>query len=283
MLRIAMPVKAMAQRFAFLLLIGAATGLLILGKADVLLMERLRTTVSDLLAPILTAMSQPIRATEAVVDNARELLNLRQENARLREENARLLAWQDVARRLEQDNARYRQLLHITSDPVSTFVSARVVGDSGSAFVRTMLLNAGTRDGVEKGQAVLGAEGLAGRIIEVGQRSSRLLLLTDLNSRIPIMLENSRYRGILAGDNSDQPRIDYLPINAQVSPGDRVITSGSGGLFPQGLPIGVIASVSDGTIRVQPLADWHRLEVVSAVRFNLPKPDTTEPRAGARR
>jgi len=282
MLRIAMPVKAMAQRFAFLLLVGAATGILILGKADVALMERLRTNVADFLAPVLTALGQPVRATEAVIQNARELLNLREENARLREENARLLSWQDIARRFEQDNARFRQLLHITSDPVSTFISARVVGDSGSAFVRTMLLNAGARDGLQKGQAALGAEGLAGRIIEVGQRSSRLLLLTDLNSRIPIMLENSRYRGILAGDNSDQPRIDYLPANAQVSPGDRVITSGSGGLFPSGLPIGVVASVSDGAIRVQPLVDWHSLEIVSAVRFDLPKPDTGE-RIGARR
>jgi rod shape-determining protein MreC len=137
--------------------------------------------------------------------------------------------------------------------------------------VRTALLNAGRRDGVEKGQSAVTGAGLAGRVIETGERSSRLLLLTDLNSRVPVTLEASRWRGILAGDNTARPRLLFLPNSAEVAVGDRVVSSGDGGVAPPGLPIGVVAQIAEGEIRVQPFVDWDRLEYLSVVRFELPR------------
>jgi len=271
-LRLAQPMKAAIQRFAFLLLAASAAALLVLGKADVALIERLRAAANDGALPILEVLRQPVAAVHSVIVEANELLNLRSENARLRQENARLLEWQDVARRYERDNASFRRLLKMTDGPVATFISAHVVGDSASAFVRTMLIDAGSRDGVEKGQAVVNDLGLVGRVIEVGQRSARVLLLTDLNSRIPITVESSHYRGIIAGDNTDRPRIEYLPPTAQVQVGDRIITSGDGGFLPPGLAIGQITSIDGGVIRAQPFVNWNRLDVVSLVRYSFPPP-----------
>ena len=115
----------------------------------------------DALAPVLNVIRQPVDAVQGMVRGINDILYLRSENARLRDENARLLAWREAAARYERENARLRNLLHVTGEPVTTFVTASVVGESASTFFRTMLLNAGTRDGVEKGQAAIAAEGLA--------------------------------------------------------------------------------------------------------------------------
>jgi rod shape-determining protein MreC len=270
-LRYAVPIRVLLHRFAYLLLVLMAFMLLVLGKAEVALIDRARVQAMDALAPILHVIRQPIDAVHGVVRGINDIIYLRSENARLREENARLLAWREAAVRYERENARLRNLLRVTGEPLTTFVSASVVGESASTFFRTMLLNAGARDGVEKGQAAVAPEGLAGRVIEVGQRSSRILLMTDLNSRIPVMLEQSRTRAILAGDNTDMPRLEYLPSSAQVSPGDRIITSGHGGGVPPGIPVGVIASVTDGVVRVQPFVAFDRLEVVSIARHGFAK------------
>ncbi|MCR9214539.1 MAG: rod shape-determining protein MreC [Proteobacteria bacterium] len=268
--KLAWPLKTIIQRFAFLALISLSIALLLLGKANIAVVEKLRTTTTDVLSPVLATISQPVDAFNQAVERVQKLTNIVEENERLREENARLLKWQAVGRSLSQENENYRQLLNALSDPLVLPITARVVGDSGGPFVRTLLLNAGRRDGVREGQAVVGPLGLVGRIAEAGEKSARVLLLTDLNSRIPAVLENSRYKGILVGNNSSSPTLEFLPTNAVVSPGDRVVTSGDGGMLPAGRPIGIISSVGERKIRVQTFTDWNRLEYVSVLRYDLP-------------
>ena len=269
--RLAVPVRVVVQRFAFVILIGAAFAIMILGKADTILVERLRLAITDAAAPVLEVISHPVSGLNAGVQEINQLWYLRGENVRLREEVARLSNWQGVARRLESENAVYRALLRSRSEPQVSFASARVIGDSGGPFVRTLLVNAGSRDGVADGQGVVAEAGLVGRIVAAGRRSSRILLVTDLNSRIPVVIEGSRHRALLAGDNSNFPRLTFLAGGARVVPGDRVVTSGHGGLLPSGVPIGTVATVDDATITVQPFVDWDRLEYVRILRFDLPR------------
>ncbi|WP_373089658.1 rod shape-determining protein MreC [Sneathiella sp.] len=268
--KMAWPLKTILQRSAFLALIALSIALLFLGKANVGVIETLRTRTTDILTPVLVTISEPVDAFHKAVSRVQRLTSLIEENERLREENARLLRWQAVGRTLEQENENYRQLLNALSDPLVLPITARVVGDSGGPFVRTLLVNAGRRDGVHVGQAVVAPLGLVGRIAEVGDRSARVLLLTDLNSRIPVVLEQSRHKGILVGDNSAFPRLEFLPATAAVAPGDRVVTSGDGGMLPAGRPIGIISSVTDQRVRVQTFTDWSRLEYVSVLRYDLP-------------
>jgi len=116
---------------------------------------------------------------------------------------------------------------------------------------------------------VVTGDGLVGRVAGVGTRSTRVILITDLNSHIPVLVERTRTRAILAGDNSEVLRLIRLPPGAEVSPGDRVVTSGHGDAFPPGLPVGVVASVGDAGIGVQPFVERSRLEYVRVVDFGL--------------
>ncbi len=263
--RIAEPIRNLAQRFLYLGLIVSAFALMLLGKADVVIMERFRAQVTDAVAPILDVASRPMDSLAEIVRQVRDISNIREQNKSLRAYNNRLLHWQTVARRLEAENKALRKMLNFIPDAGVGFVSARVIADSGGTFAHSLILNAGYRDGVRKGQAVVTGNGLVGRVIGVGSRSARVLLITDLNSRIPVLIETSRTRAILSGDNSGRPRLVRLPPGETVSPGDRVVTSGHGGVFPPGLPVGIVTASGGSAITVQPFVIRERLEFVRVI------------------
>ncbi len=266
---VAQPVRSFWSRFAFALLLAGAFTLMLLGKADVLLVERFRTSVADALAPVLEVLSRPAASVADTVAAARRLRDLRAENERLRLDNDRLERWQHVARRLEAENKALRAVTNFVPEPSVAFITARVIADAGGAFVRSAMINAGSDQGVRRGHAALTGDGLAGGVVEVGNRHARILLITDLNSQIPVVVERTRDPGVLAGDNTRLPRLVYLPQNAQVLPGDRIVTSGHGGVFPAGLPIGVVTAIDDGSIKVMPYVDWNRLEYVRLLDYGL--------------
>jgi rod shape-determining protein MreC len=242
---------------------------MLVGKADTILVEQARVLALDLASPVLEAIARPVAVANRTIADLKEFASLREENARLREENARLLAWQTAARRLENENEGLRGLANFREGPEASFITARIVGDSVSAYVRGALLNVGRKAGVATGQAVVTGEGLAGRIAEVGDNSSRVLFVTDVNSRLPVLIERTRERAILAGDNSPQLRLTLLQSLQGVQRGDRIITSGHGGSFPVGIPVGEVVETSEGHVRVRPFADFSRLEFVRVVDYGV--------------
>jgi len=268
-LRITAPLRGLADRFAYVFLLAAAFAILVLGKADPQIFERARMTVTDMTAPVLDALSRPAMTVASTIEEVKELGRLRDENQALRSQNILLLKWQTTARTLMAENDQLRGLLGFGADPEASSVTARVIGDSGGAFVRSVLVNAGRRVGVRKGQAAAVGSGLLGRVAEVGERSARILLITDLNSRIPVVIESSRERAVLAGDNSASPRLHYLPITTKVKLGDRIVTSGHGGVFPPGLPVGIVTSVAKEGVRVRPYAAAERLEYIRLMDYGL--------------
>ncbi|MEM7171824.1 MAG: rod shape-determining protein MreC [Pseudomonadota bacterium] len=268
--RVATPIKAWWPRIAFIFLISVAFALMLLGRSDALLIERARVAVMDGVAPFLDLLVRPVDTVGDAIASAQEMADLRAENQRLRSQNERLLHWEAAAHRLDAENEALRRLTKMAPDPRMRYVSARVVGDPGGAFVRSVLINAGDREGITRGQAAVTGEGLVGRIAEVGQRSARVLLLTDMNSRIPVVVGGRRYRAVLGGDNTAQPALLYLGPTAEVLPGDRVATSGHGGVFPVGVPVGLVSQVADGTIKVRPFVDWDHMEFLRVLDYELP-------------
>jgi len=266
---VAQPVRSLWGRFAFGLLIAAAFGLMLMGKADMVLMERARTTIADGLAPLIEVLSRPAASISDAVESLKELRDIRGENARLRIENERLERWQHVARRLEAENRALRALTNFVPPPTIDYITARVIADAGGAFVRSVMINAGREEGARPGLAAVSGDGLVGGVVEVGRSHARVLLITDLNSQIPVLVERTRDPAVLAGDNSRTPRLQYVPQNTQVLPGDRIVTSGHGGVFPPGLPVGVVTSVDERVIRVGPFVDWNRLEFVRLLDYGL--------------
>ena len=272
------PLRALLERFAFGALLALSMLLLILGKADVKLIDYLGTRIADTVAPALSVLIEPVAASRRVARGVGEMFAVYEENARLRERNRRLLEWQAVAQRLALENAALRQALNAATEADGpAAVTARVVTDPGGPFVQTVLINAGTDQGVVKGMAAVNDRGLVGRVIEAGGRSARVMLLTDFNSRVPVMVEPSRDRAILAGDNTRYPKLIFLPLNPRLSLGDQVVTSGQGGMLPPGLPVGRVSALGETTAAVTPYVDWERLDSLRLLAYAAvpaPEPST---------
>ncbi|MBL4692949.1 MAG: rod shape-determining protein MreC [Magnetovibrio sp.] len=247
----------------------AAFALMLLGKADVVVMERVRAGVIDSVSPVLEVISRPVASFESVVKDLTALGQLRAVNLQLKTDNQNLLEWQSAARKLAAENTQLKTLLNFAPGAEPGFVSGRVIADTGGAFVHSILVNAGRREGITKGQAVVTGEGLVGRVHGVGSRSVRVLLITDLNSRIPVVIEATRTRAVLAGDNTEHPRLIHLPPGVVPNPGDRIVTSGHGGAFPPGIPVGVISRSADGIVPVKTYVHRDRLEYVRIVNYGL--------------
>lgn len=272
-----MPIRVWAQRFAFLGFVALSFALMLLSKAESSGIERMRLAIVDAVSPILFVLSQPVQAVGQAAVSVENFFVVFEENSRLREENARLVQWVQEARRLGVENATLRAQLEYVPDKRSQFVTARVVADTGGAFFHSLLINAGARQFIRRGQAVIWQGGLIGRVAEVGDRSSRVLLMTDINSRIPVVVESTGDRAIVRGDNSSRPVLQFLPDNSPISPGDRIVTSGHGGVYPPGLVVGAVAQVSDTDISVQPFVDWSRLSQAVILDYGvdgiLPAPE----------
>jgi len=198
-----------------------------------------------------------------------EIFTVYQENLRLKDENARLRQWRNAAIVLDNRVKRYQLLLHAVPDPSLSSVMARVIGRSNQPFLQTMILNAGRVQGVKPGQAVIDARGMIGRIYLTGNHTSWVILLTDLNSRIPVTIEPGNVQAIMAGDNTSAPSLDLLAQNVVLKPGAQVISSGDGGLLPPGLAIGTVVADPSGGFRVVLLADSASSEDVNVVDFKL--------------
>ena len=240
---------------------------------------RLRQISLDLLSPVLDVFAIPFVELREASMNARDLVALRQQNMDLREENRNLRSQLDELTRAKLLLSQYRKLLALPAEPNLHLVSARVIADLSSPFVRTLVANTGKMAGVEQGQAVLGNSGLVGRVVSSGRVSSRILLLTDFNSHVPVVALSSGVRAILSGTNSDNPELRYLPRKAKLKQGDLLVTSGDGGQMPIGLPVGTVQIDENGGHSVKLREDLSRLDYVRVAlsRELEPPPDIASP------
>lgn len=251
------------------MLIAASFGLMLLGRADGQLAERARMSLADALAPLYGLMAEPVHEARQAMVDLRGLTALQSENARLRGENDRLRHWYSIAMALEAENASLKANLHWIPDPTPSYVTARVVADAGGVYARAVLLAVGPNHPVRKGQIALDADGLVGRVTEVGERSARVLLITDINSRIPVTLEGSGARALMLGTNNPRPRLAFYPEGVRPAEGERVVTSAEAGVFPAGLPVGVVHYGSSSMPEVVPFARLDRLDVVRIFDYGL--------------
>ena len=228
--------------------------------------ERYRARVVDKVVPSMDWAMAPITGAINLSRDFQSYQHIVEQNKELRRELQQMKAWKEAALQLEQENARLLDLNNVRLDPRLTFVTGVVLTDSGSPFRQSVLLNIGARDGVVDGWAAMDGIGLVGRISGVGKSSSRVILLSDSSSRIPILIQPSGQTAIAAGDNSIAPYIDFLENPEQVRPGDRVISSGDGGVFPSGLLVGQVAEDPGGRLRVRLSADYERLEFLRILR-----------------
>lgn len=269
MIRLSIPLRQALARLSMPVLVAAAFGTMLLGKADTVLVERARMTLADTLAPIYGLLSEPVGAVRNGVQELRFLAAMREENARLRAENERLHRWQAAALAMETENALLRRQLRYVPEGAASFQTARVVADAGGTYARAVLLSTEPGQVPRKGQVALDERGLAGRVSEVGARSARVLLVTDMNSRIPVVLEGTRSRGLMVGTNGERPRLQHWPEGAPPQEGERVVTSAEANAFPAGLPVGVVRWTEGGVAEVELFARLDRLDLLRLFEFGL--------------
>lgn len=241
-------------------------GVFLLWRIDSPRVERFRMALIDRFAPSMEWAMAPVTWGSGLIEGFQSYSRIHQQNQELRRELQQMKAWREAALQLEQKNAKLLDLNQVRLDPKLTHVTGVVIADSGSPFRQSVLLNVGSRDGIRDGWATMDGLGVVGRISGVGKTVSRVMLLTDASSRVPVTVQPSGQRAILAGDNSSLPPLDFLEKSDLVRPGDRVVTSGDGGLFPAGLLVGQVVQGSDRRLRVAPAADYLRLEFLRVLR-----------------
>ncbi|HKY18205.1 MAG TPA: rod shape-determining protein MreC [Rhizomicrobium sp.] len=255
------------------IVIALAVVLVLLGRAQGTLFDTARTHVTDLMAPVLETVRAPVAGFDRWIGSIGEIFSVYQQNLKLKEENARLKQWRNVAIVLQGRVSRYQALLHAVPDPKMNRVLSRVIGRANRPFLQTMVLDAGRDNRVSPGQAVMDARGMIGRVYLTGRRTSWVILLTDLNSRIPVTITASsgktgHVQAIMTGDNTAMPALAMVSRTVTLQAGDQVTSSGDGGLLPAGLPIGTV--MADGGVkwRVALLADAAASQDVEILNFS---------------
>jgi rod shape-determining protein MreC len=246
-----------------------AVALVLLGRAQSGLFDRARANITDWMSPALELVHAPVEAVNTWASEVGNLFRVYSENIRLREENARLKQWQAAATLMDERVKRYQLLLHAVPDPALSSIVARVIGRASRPFDQTIILDAGKANGVKPGQAVVNDRGMIGRIFLSGNHTSWVVLVTDLNSRIPVTIKPGNVQALLAGDNSPTPRLEDFSQNAQLKPGDSIVTSGDGGLLPAGLTIGTLVQTNIG-LRVMLLVDPQNVDDVEVLDYKSP-------------
>ena len=262
-------IRQLLKKFALVILFLIAFVMMLLNKTDTALIDKTSSVATDVVTPVVDVLILPARLLANAYDYLKDLSLAHKENQFLKAENRRLRLVSERARSLEIENRLLAKLLNYARPDEENLVTARVVAEEGDAFSHSLIAYTGKDTTAQKGQIVLTEKGVVGRLDKVGQLYSKILMITDINSRIPVMIENTRVRGILAGDNELNPKLVFTPLSANIQEGDRVVTSGVAGVFPAGLPVGVVSHVSKREIRVLPFADLNKVEYVKIVSFPL--------------
>jgi rod shape-determining protein MreC len=238
----------------------------------------------DIVGPIQKVALSPVVAYDQLQSRITELKQLDLENRRMKAELNHLRPLGSRLEELSQENRRLHKMLNIPIDPAFSRITTRVVGDSSSAFARSLIIHAGRAHGVVVNSIVVVPEGLLGRVVRVGSQTSLVLTLLDLNSRIPVLVQRSRERGIAAGINGKKLHLEFVSKVADIQEEDLIVTSGVGGGFPKGLVVGRVEGLASGEsdlfrqVTVGPVVDFDRTEEVTLLLLP-PKPTEEEDEA----
>ncbi len=228
-------------------------------------LEAVRGVLSSLVYPLQYAVDMPIQAGAWFAENFTSRRALVAENARLREEQLRIQARLEKYNELEAENRRLRKLLDSAAKVGERVLIAELLSVDMDPFSRRIVLNKGSRDGVAPGQSLIDSRGIMGQVVHAGPFSSNALLITDPSHALPVQVNRSGVRSVAVGTGPlNLLKLSHVPKNADVREGDTLVTSGLGGRFPSGYPVGEVVSIERdrgqpfATVLVQPSADLER-------------------------
>ena len=248
--------------------------LLLVGKINENSLNFLKSYYLDITSNFLTLVGKPVNSLSDGFYRVNNLVNMYTENQILKEENKSLIKWKDLALRLLAENKELQKLLNSVNLDSENLITTRVISNSAGSYVKTLTINVGSNDGVKLGNPVINDWGMIGRIVELGRNSARVLLTVDINSQIPVYFENSLHRAILVGKNSDLLELKFLKKRVLLLDGDRLLTSGEGGVLPRGIPVGIYSSAintKSDKFFVVPAKNWDKLNILKVVLYDYNK------------
>lgn len=261
--------RVFIRKFVIAALFVSALAFMMLSKADTVVLNKTTDAVSAVLNPLVKVMQFPAQVLYAGYEKVRDISRVYQENKLLKQENLQLVLLKNQVRTLEAENKLLADMLHYTPPADASFVTAKVVAEEGDGFSHSLIAFVGETAKVHQGQVVLGDESVVGRIDNVDGSYVRVILFTDINSKIPVIVERSRARGILSGDNTTTPKLLFTSLGSDIKTGDMLVTSGVAGVFPAGLPVGVVSRISKDGIEVETTTDIERLEYIKIVDYGI--------------
>ncbi len=272
--------RGFGTRASLLLLLLVSLALLVVSRTSEgeMPFKGLRRVVDDIAKPPMQLIEWPLSGIQKLNERIAAHWNASQRVLELERENRTLRQWESLSHALHAKILRYEKLLNIQGEDQIRVLSTRLISESRGPFVRSALLRAGSSSGVAEGQAVVDPDGMVGRIVTVGKYSSRVLMLTDLNSRVPVTFEGNTSRAILAGDNAKHPKLIYINNGFVPAISTRVLTSGDDGILPSGLMIGKVVEIDEQhNVRVQLFANLNSVDYVQVLTRPLVIPPEQEP------
>ena len=227
--------------------------------------------IIEITAPFQKIIKQALSVTEEFWLNYFHLINVRHENSRLKEEISTLRMANSRYREMLATQERIRELLQFKQAVDLPVVPAEVIGRDPTGWFKSVVIDKGKKAGLELDMPVVNAYGVVGRIVSVSPNYAKVLLIIDQNSSIDCLVQRSRDRGMLKGLVSEMCKLDYVVKSEDVAIGDIVVTSGLGGVFPKGLPVGRVQNVKDISgelfkdIEIRPAVDFSKLEEVLVI------------------
>lgn len=258
------------KNFMFAGLFAIALLLILVHKIDLGIISGLSKSILYITAPLIHVSTLPAVGISSLYKKTSEFLNVYEENERLKKENEHLYLLKNQIRALKSENKNLKDLLHHFDTPNTKSYTAYIIAENGNAFSNSLIIYIGqNQDKIKQGYAVVNSKGLIGRIELVSGNYAKVSLITDINSKIPVVSAKSRDRGILLGQNKKELSLIFTPLLAELHDGDMLVTSGIGGGLPPDIPVAKINKVTLDKITASPLFNPSKIEIVKIIAYDV--------------
>ena len=255
------------RKLALTLVVMIAFGLVFLNKADNVYLNTSQDIVSRILNPIIQTIQLPADGVYFAYEHIKDIVLVYADNRALKEKTKKFEENQNKLHALQIENDLLSEMLLYKAPPASTFMTAKIIATEGDGFSHSLIAYVPEINQVQKGEIVLYKEAVIGRVDAVHGAYVRVMLITDINSKIPVVIERTREKSILSGNNTSVLNLLFASSNADIKEGDLVLTSGVGGVFPSNLPVGYVSKATDTVIEVTPMHEIEKAEYVKIVQY----------------
>ena len=268
--------RIFAEKLFIALTLISAICLVILSKVNPMRLNQTESGFLSLLMPVIHVMQIPADGVFYLMEKTKDIIFVYDENEKLKQKNAELDRLRIKLRFAETENALLSEMLNYSAPKNIEFITAKVISGIGDGFAHSIIVYVPDAIGIHVGQIAIHKQQVIGRVDLINGSYVRILLVSDISSKIPVIIARSRERAILSGNNTSVLNLLYTVPSADIRVGDQVVTSGVGGIFPSDLLVGYVTKVKDRVIEVQPAFPIEKIEYIQILNYQTKVHEYTE-------